>query len=796
MQLTCIMKVLCRGLLLAAAAVAQTPRGEIAGRVADPSGAVIPDALVRLEYRATGLENRARTAGDGSFRFAEPPAGDYTLEVTQSGFAPGRRSFRLRSGETVTFDIELQPATIAEEVRVSAGQIAGTPEHLERLPGSITVLSSAALTEARVFTTEEALRKVPGVHARAEEGFGLRPNIGIRGLNPTRSTRVLLLEDGLPLSYAPYGDNASYYHPPVDRFDSVEVVKGGGQILYGPMTVGGVINYVTDPPPASQTGFVSLMGGNRDYLNAHARYGNAIGRTGFVLDALRKQGEGARENLRHGVSDFNAKTLTPLGGNQTLGFRFNYYNEDSNVTYSGLREAEWLVNPRGNPFRNDFFHVDRYGASALHTWAPAPDVVVSTSVYGSTFFRDWWRQSSNSSQRPNDAACGGMANLLTTCGNEGRLRKYYTWGLDPKVRAAHRWFGIRSESDFGIRYHSELQERIQQNGAFPTARSGRVVEDNQRRARAWSGFFQNRFTWNRLSITPGVRLEHVDYDRTNRLGNQGQGVFGATSLTKAIPGLGLAYQVTPGITLFTGLHRGFAPPRVEDIINNNTGASMELDPELSWNYEAGVRASVTRDLRLEATFFRMNFQNQIVPASVAGGLGAVLTNAGETLHQGGEFSWRWDVRNVASSRHNLSLRGAYTWLPSSRYTGTRFSSVPGFTAVSITGNRLPYSPENLFTGSVLYSHARGFNGLLEAVYTGSQFGDDLNTRGGTPDGQRGLLPGNAIWNATFNYPIEAWRTTAFVTCKNLFDRLAIADRTRGLLPTGPRLVQAGFRFTF
>ena len=75
-----------------------------------------------------------------------------------------------------------------------------------------------AIENTRVLTTAEVLRKAPGVHVREEEGFGLRPNIGVRGLSPTRSSRVLLLEDGIPLAYAPYGDNAAYYHPPIERF--------------------------------------------------------------------------------------------------------------------------------------------------------------------------------------------------------------------------------------------------------------------------------------------------------------------------------------------------------------------------------------------------------------------------------------------------------------------------------------------------------------------------------------------------------------------------------------------------
>jgi Fe(3+) dicitrate transport protein len=759
------------------------------GRILDSSGAAVPNAGVWLRFLATGAEYRVKAGPEGVFRLEATPPGDYEITVSAEGFATTIRTVLLRSG-AAPLEIQLAPATLAQEVMVSANRIAGTPESLEKFPGSHQYISGAALTESRVFNTEEALRKATGVHARSEEGWGLRPNVGIRGLSPTRSTRVLLLEDGLPLSYAPYGDNASYYHPPVDRFDGIEVVKGGGQILYGPMTVGGVINYLTPTPSDQWRGFATVGGGNRNYLNGHLRYGGTWKNTGLLFDALRKQGEGARENQRHGLADFNVKSITTLKGEQTLGARFNYYNEDSNVTYSGLRESEWLANPRGNPFRNDFFYIHRYGTSLNHVWAPRSNFTLSTNAYGSVFHRDWWRQSSNSNQRPNDAAdpaCGGMANLLTTCGNEGRLRSYYTWGLEPKARAAFSAFGAQNELDFGFRFHMENQDRQQRNGPLPTSRDGRLVEDNVRFARAWSGFVQNRFLWGKWSVTPGVRVEQIYYRRNNRL----LSVEGDTSLTQVIPGIGAAYSPSEALTVFAGVHRGFAPPRVEDIINNNTGASVELDPERSWNYEAGVRTRLSRNFQFDATFFRMDFTNQIVPASVAGGIGAVLTNAGETLHQGMEFAGRHDWRSVLGSGHSFSIRGAYTRLGIARYESIRFSGVPGFAAVRITGNRLPYAPGNLLTSSVTYTYKSGLNAFIETVYTGRQFGDDLNTAGGTPDGQRGLIPGNALWNATLNYPVEA-----ILTVKNVFDRLTIADRTRGLLPGPPRLIQAGIQFSF
>jgi len=390
-----------------------------------------------------------------------------------------------------------------------------------------------------------------------------------------------------------------------------------------------------------------------------------------------------------------------------------------------------------------------------------------------------------------------MANLLTTCGNEGRLRSYVTWGIDPRLKATYALGSARGEADFGVRYHSELQDRLQRNGPLPQSRTGVLVEDNERTARAGSAFAQNRFVFGRLAITPGLRLESVRFRRTNFLANAGQGIAGRTSLTQWIPGIGAAYAAAGGrLTLFSGLHRGFAPPRVEDIINNNTGASLNLDAELSWNYEAGARWFARPDARLELTYFRLDFSNQIVPASVAGGAGAVLANAGQTLHQGTELAGTWSSRSLFPSRHALDARVAFTWVPTARYTGTRYSSIGGFTNVLVTGNRLPYSPAGLLNSSVGYTHVSGFNVFLENVHTARQFGDDLNTVPGTADGQRGLLPSNQLWNAAVNVPVEAWRSTFFFTAKNLTDKLVIVDRTRGLLPNSPRLLQAGVRFGF
>ena len=221
----------------------------VRGLVQDSSPSSIATASVRAVETATKGQYTTQSDASGRYELRLPRAGEYRVTVSAHGFSPSE-SVVVISPTALQLDVTLSVAPLAETLRVSGGLVLASGTDLQRLPGSAEVLTAAVLRESNVMTTEEALRKVAGVHARGEDAFGLRPNIGIRGLSPTRSSKVLLLEDGLPLSYAPYGDNASYYHPPVDRFDSIEVIKGGEQIVFGPMTVGGVINYVTPAIPA------------------------------------------------------------------------------------------------------------------------------------------------------------------------------------------------------------------------------------------------------------------------------------------------------------------------------------------------------------------------------------------------------------------------------------------------------------------------------------------------------------------------------------------------------------------
>jgi len=735
------------------------------------------------------------------------------------------------SDAPIVFD---EPAKPKEKpIKLPLTEVIGIgPNALEHIPGSGRVVTKEDLERNHRFTINEALREVPGVNVRDEDGFGLRPNIGIRGLNPTRSTKVHIMEDGVPIMLMPYGDASSYYFPPLFRFDRIEVLKGSGQLLFGPQSIGGVMNLITRMPSAKPEGHLQVTGGNLSYANTHFDYGGMWGKNGYLLDVTHFQGTSPRffQN-RVKVDDVSFKTVQELSDRTTILAKFNYYREDSNIGYQGITEKQWGENAHHSPFHNDTMDFRRLGFHVAVNHMFTANLTSTTNFFGHYISRDWGRQMQDKDGVAGGAACtltGGTiggdcvtgnsidataADALPANGRFVNARKYWVYGVEPRFHLDHKVLGVNSEADFGVRYMSEQSERKQfinitsgTGQSCPQTQTGCLGEDTLRTTNAYAMFFQNRFhVTNQITITPGFRVEHVNYDQQNKLANAGNGVFSKTSLTKPLGGIGITYTLVKQYTLFAGFHQGFAPPQISDAIQSNV--VVDLDPELSLNYELGLRGQPTHWLGFETTLFRMDFQNQIISQSVAGGSGATNTNGGRTAHTGIEFAAKMDLLDLAKGQNkneDITLDINYTWLGQAEFRGNRNSSLsvsallPGeATTVSVNNNRLPYAPKNLLTAGLGYANRNiGFDIRMESQCISDMFGDDRNTHNPTPNGQRGIIRGWCIMNASANQYVKPIKTTFFVTGKNLLDQLYMVDRTRGIYPGLPLLVQAGAKWTF
>lgn len=691
------------------------------------------------------------------------------------------------------------------------------PARLRQVPGAVSVLDREDLAMQAPRSVNEALARLPGVHARDEEGLGLRPNIGIRGLNPNRSSKLLVLEDGVPIALAPYGEPEMYYNPPIERMAMIELIRGSGSILYGPQTVGGVLNYITAEPPEDLQRSAEIQVGSDGYWLGQAAVGDTAGQIGYRLSAMHQRYESPRQlNLR--VTDVMGKLRLQLSDDSSTGIKLSVYDEGSNSTYLGLTTAQFESNPRVSYADNDRLNVRRYAASVNHDWRPVPDFVLQTLVYGNNATRDWRRQDFDRSPAdgrvyeriidgegrelgPNDDLPADGSAIYFRNGTGNRNRAFTVAGVEPRATwfwAAGDWGG---ELVAGTRLHFEEARERRFDGSNASAPSGEVRDDEQRRGRAAAAYAQHRFSWReRLHLSPGLRLEHFEHERKiwrTRVNGTPTDVHrhNEDRVTALIPGFGATFDLMDELTLFSGVHRGFAPPRTKDAVDA-AGDILELDAEYSWNYELGLRGGYGLWLQGEVAGFVLDFENQVIAPTEAGGAvandpllgGRGLVNSGDSRHLGVESSLTVDPAGGADWGFRLPLTVNYT------YVDARFGD--GW-AGGIAGNVLPYSPFYQVSGQLRFVHPLGLSAQLNLNHVGRQYADNAASVDASADGTNGAIDAYTTVDARIGYRHEGTGIGGFVAGKNLADQPYIASRApSGIMPAGFRQWIAGVQAEF
>jgi len=746
---------------------------------------------------------------DGTFRFPGNLRGVERLRVRRVSYAPWEEELPAQPG-AITIALVARPTELAGITVI--GQGAGS---LTRLPGAAHSVDAEELRLARPLSGNEVFRRLPGVHVQEEEGLGLRANIGIRGLDPDRSRTVLMLEDGVPVALNPYGEPEMYYTPPIDRMERVEVIKGSGSILFGPQTVGGVVNYVTADPPAAPEGRLEVVGGSGTFVKGRLAYGGTWNGAGLALTALRRQAENLR-GLHFGQTDVTLKTALPLSSGSALGLKVGVYDETSNSTYIGLTDSIFGANPDFYPGADDRLAIRRYTASLSHEAGVGGSAGVRTTAYAYQTSRDWSRQDYR--YTPN----GNAIEFLNSTGN--RDRSFEVAGLESRVRLTH---GL-GDLEGGVRAHYERARDQHIEGGTATARTGAIRDDEVRTGYALAGFVQQRFQpAPRWRVTPGVRFEYFSHERRvlrtrvrREVLDSGGTVIGTTrlpedvdlrngdALVEIIPGLGASWFAGSGATLFAGVHRGFAPPRVKDAFvledpvlppGRQPGApvSLQLDAERSWNMELGARTQPLYGLWFDVTGFWLEFSNQIVEPSLSAGsvAQAALANQGATRHRGVEAAVGMDWGAVAGWGFTLRTDVAYTFADA-RFSRERLLERGGDT-INIEGNHLPYAPRHLLTLSGTLGLRNGLQLRVDGLLVSEQFADNFETRDGTANGRNGIIPAYAVWNASATWDIPGTPVSALASVKNLLGTWYISSRRpEGIKPGLPRLIQTGIEWRF
>lgn len=685
------------------------------------------------------------------------------------------------------------PAPKAEDT-VEVRIIGDRADALQRVPGSGTVIGSKELERAQPVDTAEMLRRVPGVQVRQDYGGGDRIDISIRGLDGGRSRRVLILEDGMPLAINPYAEPDMYFAPAIERYRGIEVVKGSGNILFGPQTLAGTINFLTIAPPDRQTIVADLDAGTFGYLRGLARYGDRIGDARYVVQVLHRHGDGFRD-LPFDSTNALAKIAIPTGKGGEAMLKLGVHRDDAASDDIGLTPAMYHADPRQPSLsRTSHLVLNRYDVGLTHEQELGPSTKLKTLVYGYRTDRIWRRQDYTRAAAPGTSYASVVGDTSTPGGaiyfeNSDTIldRTYDVLGLEPRFEHRTTTAGIAHKIDFGGRVLRESAHYEQRSGAYPESYTGALDSAENHDGTAFAAYVQDRMAFrDDLLVTPGIRFEHFAFRRVilRTMTNSGvNDVYdeGTSDVNGIVPGIGMVYGKKE-LSGFGGFHVGFAPPRVTQSINAH-GVSSNVSADKSLNYELGARTQPARWARLEATGFLSNFSNQVIAATDAGATDAVLTDAGATNLVGLEGATTVNVDRALGLPTMVDVGARYTF---SRST---------FRAGPNAGHLLPYAPEHSLSANLDVEHRSGVGGQLAYSFVGAQFTDAENTRAESVTGIVGRMDARHIVDATVHYRHRPSGVTLRLSVKNALDATyVISRRPEGIAPGPPRQILVGLRW--
>ena len=707
------------------------------------------------------------------------------------------------------------PQALVEAVSLTGGRPMG-------VPGAVTVLSARALQRQGAVDVHRILRNVPGVYVQEEDGFGLRPNIGLRGSGSERSSRISLLEDGIPIAPAAYTAPSAYYFPSVGRMSGIEVMKGSSQIAHGPNTLGGAINLISTPIPENLSGRVDGRLGSFGTGRLHVHVGDGSGRVGWMVEALQAGSEGFKVLDGGGPTGFGKLDL--LGKlrlrsrqgarvDQRLELKLGRVQESSNETYAGLLMEDFTSGPyrRYLGSQNDHMEASQRQAVVTHTLRMGRGWRVTNRLYATRFDRNWYKVDRVAG--PGDQwvklgtllanagldADGVAALAVFRDGAEGTVRlknnnrSYGSNGMSTQwvwEGQAPGWQRFES----ALRLHEDGMDRFQWTDDWTMA-SGRLInpefgtpgEESNRVewSRAAAGYAQARWSRGGWTWIPGIRLEAILAGRDD-YGTQDVDRAGTQLQTRKhrawalLPGCGVRKALGSEWSAFAGLHRGFIPP----------GSADDVAPEFAWNSELGLRFVRAK---AEATLvgfghFGRNLQGSDFASSGGSGDGEVF-NGGSTRVLGVEASASLTNGVRPEEGHRFEAGLTYTFTDG-RFASS-FESEYGAWGTVSNGDFLPYLSRQ--QGALRLGWARASWSLDANV----GYVEGMRTVAGNEDlSSVFTVGGHTVLDATFRC-ILGKGFTLELGGRNLFDAVYIASaRPAGVRPGMPRTVTGGFNLSF
>ena len=711
-------------------------------------------------------------------------------------------------------DSELDSARSVEPIDTVT--IIGRPADAADVPGSAHVVGSEELDVFLQSDILRVLRTVPGVYVQEEEGFGLRPNIGIRGSGLDRSSRIALLEDGVLIAPAPYSAPSAYYFPTQRRMNALEVLKGPASIAIGPRTTGGAINLISTPIPDAFAANVDVRAGNYNTIDSHLNVGDRGERVSWLLETVQAKSDGFKTidgpvggdtgyDIRDYIGKLQLDSDPTAAVYQSVRIKLGYTDQSSGETYLGLTDDDFATDPnrRYAASANDNFVSEHEQYQATYVIDTGNNWRGEVTGYRNNFARNWYKLQSVGGESldtvlTDPTTFSAEYDYLTGATSpddalqiRANNREYYSQGVQAKIEWDLGFGETDVQLNTGIRVHEDEEDRFQHqdgyrmdNGllvlttaAAPGSQTNRVSS-----AEALSLFVDADIRSGNWIFTPGVRFEDIDMQRLDYASDDPNRVQGPTnvrgnSVQVVIPGIGALYKLGSDWRLLAGVHKGFNPP----------APGSTAKEESSVNVEIGTRFD-NNALRFEAIYFINDYDNlvgTVTDSTGGGGMVGDQFDGGEVVVQGLELSTDY---SFDFARAEVPVSFKYTWTTKAEFENAFDSNFGPWGEVEV-GDELPYIPEHQFRleAGIVFTE---FRANVAANYVGS-----MRTHAGQgPVASQDSIESHVVWDMTASWSLTPNLST-YIKVDNLFDETYIAARRpSGARPGLPRTAYLGLTY--
>jgi Fe(3+) dicitrate transport protein len=660
---------------------------------------------------------------------------------------------------------------------VNVYSIENTPERMPEIKNN--ALFSGKKNEVLVLSNitgnfatnnaREIFSRVPGVTVWENEGSGIQINVGVRGLSPNRSWELNTRQNGYDISADVFGYPEAYYNPPLDAVESIELIRGGASLQYGPQ-FGGMLNYVLKREKEKEFSFETQNTvGSYNLLSSYNAIGGKINKFSYYAYNHSRSADGWRENNEYKVRNSHVFLQYEFTENTKLSAEYTNMNYQMQQP-GGLTDAQYEDNDRQSGRERNWFGTPWNVFSLNFDTKLGANLTSNTKLFGLVAERN----SVGFTATPNiEDAYNTTTNSLS---NRGVDRDFYkNFGLENRNIFTYNLGKTKNNLAFGTRLYKANTRRQQQGVGTTGSDFDLNIEGNYPRDLNFyteniTLFAENQFKVTDLfSVTPGARYEYINSTAEGQFGVSGNNpvLLENKRITRNQPlfGLGLEYKINT-TNIYANISQAYrpvlfsdlTPPAVTDVIDPN------LKDASGFNADLGYRGSIKNYLNFDFSVFYLSYNNrvggsrQFVNNDPTQGTFLYRTNLGETVTKGIESFVNFNVTRffkIENTHGNLDVFATLSFIDS-KYTNfetfTTAGTAPNITITqsNLSGNRVENAPRYIHNFGATWSNNQ-FSGTLQYKMSGQVFTDANNTVTPSANGVTGLLEGYNLLDFSAEY---------------------------------------------